>query len=267
MLCPSLSPNPTLPFALHLLPPFNLAASPWLCPSRNCHGKPPTQACCALLTHTAPPAAHKAPTGCADDCKEVVTASMDKSLAMWRMRSAGQGSCAAQAEEVVRLNPAGAPIFSLAAERAALGRFSGLICTSAYAPCGAVPFTSRPCVYDPVCAHLGQSQKGSRRAGLACRAVRGLLVMCCDTVMHTAAGTISPYTGCCGQCWWSWHVLNGQVMQCRPALCVRKGGCAGQSHRSFQVFCGNAAKAITAWEPPDNTIQDNVRFGSICVYV
>ena len=46
---------------------------------------------------------------------------MDKSLALWRMKSSGHGSCAAQAEEVVRLNPAGAPIFSLAAERAALG--------------------------------------------------------------------------------------------------------------------------------------------------
>ena len=113
-------------------------------PSRICQANPPT-----TLLRTA----YLQATGRADDCKEVVTASMDKSLAMWRMRSAGQGSCAAQAEEVVRLNPAGAPIFSLAAERAALGTFSGLTCTSAYAPCGAVPPTTRPCVYNPVGAH------------------------------------------------------------------------------------------------------------------
>ena len=56
---------------------------------------------------------------------------MDKSLALWRMKSSGHGSCAAQAEEVVRLNPAGAPIFSLAAERAALGMPTAWGCSDA----------------------------------------------------------------------------------------------------------------------------------------
>ncbi|KAK9787497.1 hypothetical protein WJX73_006692 [Symbiochloris irregularis] len=91
-----------------------------------------------------------------DDCKRIVTASMDKTLALWRLkggsRAADLSGAAVKAKELVRLSPTGAPIFSLAAD-------------------GASP---------------------------------------------------------------------------------------GQTHRSCQVFCGNADKKIVAWEPPDNVIQEKV---------
>lgn len=45
-----------------------------------------------------------------------------------------------------------------------------------------------------------------------------------------------------------------------PIFSLAKDGSApGQTHRSCQVFCGNADKKIVAWEPPDNAIQEKVR--------
>ena len=53
----------------------------------------------------------------ADECKEVVTAGMDKSLALWRMDTPASSRSAcnvARAVELTRLTAAGGPIFSLA---------------------------------------------------------------------------------------------------------------------------------------------------------
>ncbi|DBA82342.1 hypothetical protein WJX79_008773 [Trebouxia sp. C0005] len=60
----------------------------------------------------------------AGDTKEVVTASLDKSLALWRLQDASLPDAAPSTSgvsEVVRLSPEVAPIFSLVADSQALG--------------------------------------------------------------------------------------------------------------------------------------------------
>ncbi|KAK9835374.1 hypothetical protein WJX81_005503 [Elliptochloris bilobata] len=54
----------------------------------------------------------------ADGKKEVITASLDKTMALWRLEAEEEGGelLGVRPQEVARLNPAGAPIFSLAVD-------------------------------------------------------------------------------------------------------------------------------------------------------
>ena len=113
--------------------------------------------------------------------------------------------------------------------------------------------------YSGDCLQLvaGAQQAAAVRCGSSClQALSGPGASACDNLAEQALKAAPDIMQ--GTVWSTAAVHTKADLSDRPVQ-VKAGRGAGQNHRSFQVFCGNAAKAITAWEPPDDTIQDKVR--------
>ena len=160
-----------------------------------------------------------------------------------------------QPQEVARLNPAGAPIFSLAAEGTASE-------ASAASPESRQQASTARCevVSDAVqaCGYPDSAVEKRRIApceGWVCLLIVGSWARAPlrkARNVHFALGESSSFK--CSSC---------------PQLGGRAAGEAGLrlTRGCAQVFCGNAAKSIGVWEPPAGEMQERVVLNGHCGWV